>query len=135
SSRADCLFLTWQWLHTWWTHLGEGRRLFIVAVRSDSQLIALAPLTMTNAWTPRTLEFLGTGSVGSDYLDFIVDPAHETLAVHALTEFIAAAGCSIRLPSVREDSIVASVVSRTLRERGWRFRKVAMQICPFINLS
>ena len=32
-SAADCLFLTWEWLYTWWTHLGVGRRLFIVTVR------------------------------------------------------------------------------------------------------
>lgn len=134
SSRAHGLFLTWEWLHTWWTHLSDGRRLFIVTVRSDAQLIALAPLTMTGAWAPRTLEFLGTGSVGSDYLDFIVDPAYETLAIHALTEFLASAGFGLRLPSVREDSIVASVLSRSLRDRGWGFRQVAMQVCPFIDL-
>ena len=27
SSEADCVFLTWEWLHTWWNHLAAGRRL------------------------------------------------------------------------------------------------------------
>jgi CelD/BcsL family acetyltransferase involved in cellulose biosynthesis len=139
SSRADCLFLTWEWLHTWWTHLGEGRRLFIVTVRCDSRLIAVAPLTMSRAWPPpfsmRTLEFLGTGSVGSDYLDFIVDPDYERSAVDALTEFLAAAGFSLYLPSAKEDSIVASAFTQSLCDRGWRFRKVVMQVCPFIDLA
>lgn len=139
SSRADCLFLTWEWLHTWWTHLGEGRRLFIVTVRCGSKLIALAPLTMSRAWAPpfsmRTLELAGTGSVGSDYLDFIVDSAYESSSVDALTAFLAGAGFTLRLPSVKEDSIVASGFSQRLCAQGWRFRKVAMQGCPFIDLS
>jgi CelD/BcsL family acetyltransferase involved in cellulose biosynthesis len=136
SSRADCLFLTWEWLHTWWTHLGEGRQLFIVTVRCDSKLIALAPLTIKRVWpSMRTCEFLGVGSVGSDYLDFIVDADYESTAVDALAEFLADAGLSLRLPSVKEDSLVASVFSRHLCDRGWRLRKVEMQVCPFINLS
>lgn len=134
ASRADCLFLTWEWLHTWWTHLGEGRQLFIVTVHCDAKLIAIAPLTMSRTWSMRLLEFAGTGSVGSDYLDFIVDRAYESAAVDALTEFLADAGFSLRLPSVKEDSIVASGLAEGLSERGWRFRKVAMQVCPFINL-
>ena len=39
-SASDCLFLTWEWLHTWWTHLSEGRRLRILAVRCDGELAA-----------------------------------------------------------------------------------------------
>ena len=135
ASRADCIFLTWEWLHTWWTHLGDGKQLFIVAVRRDSKLIALAPLTMTRAFSMRTLEFAGTGSVGSDYLDFIVDPAHEHSAIEAITEFLAAAGFSLRLPSVKEDSVVASAFVKSLSARGWRSRQVAMQVSPFIDLS
>jgi CelD/BcsL family acetyltransferase involved in cellulose biosynthesis len=136
SSRADSLFLTWEWLHTWWSHLGEGRRLFIVTVRRGSKLIAIAPLALNRGSIPvRKLEFLGTGSVGSDYLDFIVHGAHEAAAVEALTEFLADAGFSLRLPSVKEDSIVASAISAGLSDRGWRARKVPMQVCPFIKLA
>jgi CelD/BcsL family acetyltransferase involved in cellulose biosynthesis len=136
ASRADCVFLTWEWLHTWWLHLGEDRRLFIVTVRSGSKLIALAPLTMHRASFPvRRLDFAGIGSVGSDYLDFIVDAAHESAAVGALAEFLADAGFSLRLPSVKEDSMVASVFAGRLADRAWRLRKVAMQVCPFINLA
>src|ERR1019366_3006589 len=31
SSDADCLFLTWEWLSTWWKHLAGDRRLAILA--------------------------------------------------------------------------------------------------------
>lgn len=136
SSRADCLFLTWEWLHTWWNHLSEGRQLLIITVRRDTKLIALAPLAINQAWpSMRTCEFLGVGSVGSDYLDFIAHTEHESEAVDALAECLAETGLTLRLPSVKEDSFAASLFTGNLRNRGWRSRKVAMQVCPFIDLS
>ena len=136
NSRADCLFLTWEWLHTWWSHLGAGRRLFIVTVRCDSKLVGIAPLTISRvSFSRRLLEFAGTGSIGSDYLDFIVDPTCESAALRAMTEFLADTGFALRLPSVKDDSVVASLFADNLSDFGWRFRKVAMQVCPFINLA
>jgi CelD/BcsL family acetyltransferase involved in cellulose biosynthesis len=74
ASRSDCLFLTWEWLFTWWKHLSGARRLSILAVRSRGELIALAPFAsrprrLEKFLSVGALEFLGTGSVGSDYLE------------------------------------------------------------------
>ena len=52
-----------------------------------------------------------------------------------MIEFFAGAGLTLRLPGVRRDSIVASVLESELRERGWRSREVAMQVCPYIRLD
>ena len=136
SSRADCLFLTWEWMYTWWTHLSEGRQLFLVTVRRDSKLIALAPLAINKVFrSMRMCEFLGVGSVGSDYLDFIVDAAFESEAVSALVECLAETGLSLRLPSVKEDSLVATAFAEKICDQRWRLRKVAMPVCPFIDLT
>ncbi|MBI1735028.1 MAG: glycosyl transferase family 1, partial [Candidatus Rokubacteria bacterium] len=42
-SRADCVFLTWEWLFTWWKYFSPGRELAILAVRDGAELVALAP--------------------------------------------------------------------------------------------
>src|SRR5947208_1796926 len=42
-SSANCLFLTWEWLFSWWQELGRGRRLALLEVRRDGRLIGLAP--------------------------------------------------------------------------------------------
>ena len=47
ASASDCPFLTWEWLHTWWTHLGGSSRLRIAAVRAGQELVALAPFRVT----------------------------------------------------------------------------------------
>src|SRR5687768_6814255 len=59
ASVSRTAFLTWEWLHSWWTHLRGNASLSAIAVRSGSQLIAIAPLVMRPArlaLTPR-LEF------------------------------------------------------------------------------
>ena len=38
ASASNCLFLTWEWLYTWWEHLGGGRRLCLLTVRRGGQL-------------------------------------------------------------------------------------------------
>ena len=52
-SRSDCLFLTWEWLYTWWKHLSENRRLFLLRVNSGNELVALAPLVRNPAQLTR----------------------------------------------------------------------------------
>ena len=137
NSQADCLFLTWEWLHTWWKHLGNGRRLFVITVRRGDQLIALAPLAIRRTWPARIsiVEFLGTGSVGSDYLDFIIHRAFEPAALDAVIRFLDRTGLTLRLPSVKEDSNVASLAVPILADLGWSVRVTPMQVCPFIDFA
>src|SRR4051794_38133681 len=77
-STSDCVFLTHEWLSLWWKHLSEGRTLSILTARHDGKLVGLMPLALRAAqytrMIPRSLEFLGSGVVGSDYLDVIVKP-------------------------------------------------------------
>src|SRR5947207_3225723 len=85
ASNARSVFLTWEWLHAWWKHLSDGRRLSILAMRQAGALVGIAPLAVRPALHRRMLpfqgtEFLGCGTAGSDYLDFIVRPESEEAA-------------------------------------------------------
>src|SRR2546430_11975570 len=88
-STSDCPFLTWEWLHTWWTHFAGGRKLCLLAVRDRGDLIGLAPLAVspwrvTHFRPFHALAFLGTGSVGSDYPDLIRRAGREPDVAEAL---------------------------------------------------
>src|ERR1700756_5274028 len=76
-SRSNCVFLTHEWLTAWWRHLAEGRKLEIVTARENGRLVGILPVALQapqySRMMPRMLEFLGTGVVGSDYLEAIVD--------------------------------------------------------------
>src|SRR2546430_13565288 len=44
ASASNSFFLTWEWLYPWWKHLSGDRKLRIITLRSDGELIAIAPL-------------------------------------------------------------------------------------------
>src|SRR5215510_5518586 len=75
-SSSDCVFLTHEWLQCWWKHLAGERKLRITTVRDGARLIGILPVALRppaySRMMPRALEFLGSGVIGSDYLDVIV---------------------------------------------------------------
>ena len=139
-SDADVPFLTWEWLYTWWTHLSLGRRLCILAVRRGGTLVAIAPLAarrrgLSGLLTLPTLEFLGTGHVGSDYLDLIVRRGHEAIATQALAEHLDRGDLALELGQLRKDGCAARELAGRLRLRGWRLSDQAADVCPYARLA
>jgi len=62
SSRSDNPFLTWEWLHAWWTQFGIAQHLRLIVVQRGDTIVAIAPLHLVASplyWFSR-LEFLGT---------------------------------------------------------------------------
>jgi CelD/BcsL family acetyltransferase involved in cellulose biosynthesis len=136
SSAGRNPFLTWEWLYAWWTHFARTDGLRLIAVRSGSELIAMAPLRLINApldWFSR-LEFLGTGDAGSDYLDVIVRRGREDDAVGALAEFLASRPMTLRLRHLPPASIAAQLAQR-LRGAGWGSECADDGTCPVVELS
>jgi CelD/BcsL family acetyltransferase involved in cellulose biosynthesis len=140
ASASNCLFLTWEWLHTWWKHLSEDRTLFIVTVRSGQELTAIAPLTLrpprlTRLVPFRSLEFLGSGSIGSDYLDVIIRVGKEEDACQAMAEYLRHGKHMLELTQLERRSCLAEKLAAELERRGWRLSEAKTNVCPFINLS
>lgn len=82
-SSANNVYLTWEWLYTWWEIYGDSiRHLNILTVKDNDEIVAIAPLITTDRkkeglFTLKSLEFLGTGEdekdeVCSNYINFIV---------------------------------------------------------------
>lgn len=139
ASRSDCLFLTWEWLHTWWKHLAAGRGLSILAVRRGEQLAALAPCALRKPepllLRPLpVLEFLGTGAVGSDYLDCVVRAGCEGEAAHTLAEGLTAPSARIDLRQLAAGSHAAEA-AQELSTQGWTVRETVTHTCPYIPLG
>jgi len=139
ASPADTVFLTWEWLHTWWTHFAGRRRLALMAVREGQDLIALAPLALRPPQSSRLsfawrAEFLGSGTAGSDYLDIIVRDGQEEPALEALAGPLERAGAALDLTQTRRGASIADRLGERLRDRGWWLRRSATNACPFIPL-
>ena len=136
SSQAESPFLTWEWLNAWWTHLGQGRRLAIVAIRDEERLIAIAPFCASRGRMPlmRRYELMGTGFAGSDYLDAIIRRGYETGALKALADFVRQNDVPLQLVRLPQHSALARLVD-PLGETGWSVRTAEDGFCPFIRLS
>ena len=139
-SDSDNLFLTWEWLHTWWRHIGAGRKLMIVLLRAGRKLIALAPLIERprNLWALqlwRGLEFLGGGDVGSDYLDVIVRRGREHDARTAFARDWHARALMLHLQRTSNERSTVLQIMADLRRRGWTPRVARTDLCPFIPLA
>jgi CelD/BcsL family acetyltransferase involved in cellulose biosynthesis len=136
ASAADNPFLTWEWLHTWWQHLGESSGLRLIVVRSGDQLVAVAPLRLVNSalyWFAR-LEFLGTGHAGSDYLDVIVRREHETESIEAIAQYLKANQIAMRLAHLAPSSLGRRLAEQVASD-GWAFSTADDGTCPVIPLA
>jgi CelD/BcsL family acetyltransferase involved in cellulose biosynthesis len=74
-SSDNNVFLTWEWLSTWWRHYGQERQLVILLAEEHDRIIAIAPLmySVYRLFGPklRKIEFIGA-SKHTDYSNFIL---------------------------------------------------------------
>jgi len=140
ASESDCIFLTWEWLHTWWKHLAGERRLAILATRRGRKLVGLAPFclqprSLSRARPFSVLEFLGSGFAGSDYLDVIVRKGSDAEARQALTSWLSARRLPLKLTNVKQGGSAAAGILTGLQKKGWSTAETRTNICPFIPLA
>lgn len=139
-SDADCLFLTWEWLYTWWKHLADDRQLHLLTIRRGHELLAIAPLAVRPPRPERllpckALEFLGTGAVGSDYLDLIVRRGEEETSLQAITDHLAEHLSVLELKQVKVGSRLASCLALWLQQDGWAASQSITDVCPYIEIA
>jgi len=135
ASASASPFLTWEWLHTWWTRLAGSSQLRMVAVRAGTELIAVAPFrTATGTAYLPCLDMLATGAVGSDYLDVIVRRGREAEALPAIEQFLRSQRTTLRLTHLGP-SAVADLLADRLQAGGWARTTTAGGTCPYIPLA
>ena len=63
SGDNNPIYLTHEWLSTWWKHFGEGKKLNVLLVEEEGQPIGIVPLMRTEyrigPLKIRTLETIG----------------------------------------------------------------------------
>lgn len=139
-SPSNVLFLSWEWMYTWWTYLAEDRRLYIVTIRSEGTLIGIAPLALCSPNYRRLmpfayLEFIASGNVGSDFLGFIVRNGHQGPAEAAICEALLSQPHMVELVRVEKNSGSLTTISKIARLGRGTTNIVDTNICPFIDIA
>jgi CelD/BcsL family acetyltransferase involved in cellulose biosynthesis len=137
------IFLTWEWLYTWWSHFHFNRKLFILLARKEpgAPLAGIAPLCLeirrgAGVLSLKTLCFLGADKVASDFMDFILEPGKETELLAAMQEFILSRRGQWDMLELG-DMDASSLNLDWLRAHpalDCRMREEPFQVCPYIAL-
>jgi CelD/BcsL family acetyltransferase involved in cellulose biosynthesis len=138
NSPSDCLFLTWEWLFTWWKHLAGRRELRILKVLDRDRLVGIAPLAASPRLAGRfsgiqMLEFLGTGDVGSDYLDVIAQRGREREVVDTLAHHLSGGDGVLDLARLNPGNCASTLAAR-LGRSDWRILERSTEVSPYIEL-
>ena len=142
-STSNNVFLTFDWMRTWWKHYKPDKRLFIVVVRDPSgRLLGIAPLcikkeTLYGLASLRVLTFLGTEEVCSDYLDFILDRGGKEEAFMVILDYIESHSGLwdyVLLSDIWESSWSFNRIKESLATRARDYYLPEVKECPYIAL-
>mgnify|MGYP001495081728 CR=1 FL=1 len=92
NSRADTIFLSWEWIRSWLDVAGRSVQPFVIIVRdTNGQLVGVAPFYIGEfrllKMVPfRTLRILGDYATGQEYSDWIIHKKHETQICRTITK-------------------------------------------------
>jgi CelD/BcsL family acetyltransferase involved in cellulose biosynthesis len=142
-SASNNLFLTWEWVSTWWELYGAGAHLYVLTARADDgSLVGIAPLhrrprTVLGLGSVDVLEFIGSGGdVTPEQLDFIVVSGAEAEVTPAFVSFIEedprVRGIDLRPFAAGSPNLPH--VDRVLRSMRGHLSCDADSICPVLPL-
>ncbi|MEM2506528.1 MAG: GNAT family N-acetyltransferase [Candidatus Aenigmatarchaeota archaeon] len=137
---GDNVFLTWEWLSTWWKHFSDGRKLLLLTVEDEGEIIAIAPLMLSKYKLPifgtiKKVEFVGARH--SDYSNFIISKK-EMECIKFILDYLLNSVAEwdwIELKEIPETNSDA-YHNRLFSEVPFKLRlnKRVCNICPYISL-
>lgn len=141
NSPGNSVFLTYEWMDTWWHAFGKGRELFILTVRDASgELRCIAPFMRSeqrmNGVRMRAISFMGAGGEASpSHLNIIAAPGFAARAAESIFDSLMENGDEwdvLILTDMAEDSPFAMTLSAMSREAGLRCVVDSGSVCPYI---
>ncbi len=135
-SETHSVFLTWQWLSTWWECFDEGATLFTFAVERDNELVGIAPLMVRRENGIRYVEFLGMGS--SDYCDVIALEENKADVLRAVLDALFKRRDRwdrIRLRYLPAHSNTAKSLASLPLPAGWEYLQEVEATCPALSIE
>ncbi len=140
-ASAQNPFLTWEWAAAWWRHFGAGRKLHLLFIHRDGELIGIAPFyekeIRLGGLSRRALSLLGDEAVGSDHLDLLSQQGCEEAVAEAVVQVWLTGRRDFDLIALRHLAELSPHAPRfrRLSEQGWRVRQQEGEVCPYLMLA
>jgi CelD/BcsL family acetyltransferase involved in cellulose biosynthesis len=135
-SRARLIFLTREWLQTWWEAYHPGELWVLIGRDEDGTLAGIAPWFITTQDGVRTVCTVGCVDV-TDYLDVLVAQEHEEAFLAALADYVAASTDQfdqIALCNIPQASPTLAFLPEMLSQQGFEVEVTRQDVCPIITL-
>jgi CelD/BcsL family acetyltransferase involved in cellulose biosynthesis len=132
------IFLTWEWVSTWWRHYGKEGALWILVVRDGAgEILGIAPwMRLRNGFGPfavRRIAFIGSGIVYPAHLDLLAKPGAEEAVCAAVLHYLEqerGAWDLLELTALAQNSHLRSA----LATRDGAYRERDPMPCPYTIL-
>ncbi|MDD4894964.1 MAG: GNAT family N-acetyltransferase, partial [Candidatus Omnitrophica bacterium] len=134
SETKNNVFLTYDWIKTWWEVYGENKGLFVIDVWDGPKLIGIAPLYIQRGML-KEVRLLGDNEVCSDHLGFILDQEHKEEAFRKIVEALEENKNKwdfINFEGIDQGQI--DLFERYFGKANHIFQKKPYTTCPYINL-
>ena len=97
-SGSSNIYLSWDWLTSWWEVYGKQRKLMVLLARDQNELIGVVPLLLRNfkyfgTISVRRIEFLSTGELVSEtvcpaFMSMLLNSGNPRALVDGFVEFL-----------------------------------------------
>ncbi|HYE34630.1 GNAT family N-acetyltransferase [Methylocaldum sp.] len=137
------VFLTWEWMFTWWRCFGRGGfKPWIITARkgADGQLVGLLPLALRTinlyGLRLRQLSFMGSDRV-IDHLDAIISPGYDDVVISSFVDCLFGKHVGhdlVRLDAMKSNSAFVKVFLSDIEHRPNASHMAIDSICPYLSL-
>jgi CelD/BcsL family acetyltransferase involved in cellulose biosynthesis len=140
-SSDNDVYLTWEWLFTWWKHYGKGNGLNILLIEDEGRIIGIVPLMRVNYGKfPVRLNVLeNISSMDPDYGGVILTGRKEDCVATLLSYLegiINGSSVTLRLSRIAEDSEFLALMRKQYSSfsNSLSLYDRTLTTCPYIPL-
>lgn len=132
------VFQTYDWIETWWKHLGFRGKKLILAAYDGNELMGITPL-YTSRMSLKGIPFMNVmrlmGAGESDYQAFILKKDREEVILLALLKHLKDVKWDIFwLSDVHTETATNQLITDVLKKSGYHFVYQEHTPCPYIKL-
>ncbi|MDG2223734.1 MAG: GNAT family N-acetyltransferase [Rubripirellula sp.] len=136
-------FSSWSWFYHWAENYIQPDQLYTIVAETDAgELVGILPLYMDQSVLGgRTLRFLGSGEVCTDYLSLFTSPGHRIEVASAIAQHLSSlpqtendGWDSIVLDHVHDDDVAINEFVEAMQVYGNELQSAAAQNCWRIEL-
>ncbi len=138
-SESDNIFLTHEWVTTWWKHFGHNKELFVLVIMKEEEPIGIVPWMMTRIWRKnnilKKIEFIGTGL--ATWGDFILTNK-KSECVDAVIKYLKSEPNAWTMIDMRNTYLGSGnmdILKNVSDKNGLIYRSDLDSVCPYFEIS